>query len=136
LVSNKHQCYLVVDEAHVLVFWFNRRRIRSNVGFARSHFARIMTLGKDCHGAAILGSIELREYLINFARSFIYTTGLFASFCCHRFWLRITFRKTDNLKYYEKTSFISIRKKFVGFKPLLSAANQPYNQPSFQEMKK
>jgi 8-amino-7-oxononanoate synthase len=31
LVSNKHQCYLVVDEAHALVFWFNRRRIRSNV---------------------------------------------------------------------------------------------------------
>jgi 8-amino-7-oxononanoate synthase len=47
LVSNKHQCYLVVDEAHALVFWFNRRRIRSNVEFTRSHFARIMTFGKD-----------------------------------------------------------------------------------------
>jgi 8-amino-7-oxononanoate synthase len=41
-------------------------------------FARIMTFGKGlgCHGAAILGSEELRNYLINFARSFIYTTGL------------------------------------------------------------
>jgi 8-amino-7-oxononanoate synthase len=38
LVSNKHQCYLVVDEAHALVFWFNRRRIRSNVEFTRSRF--------------------------------------------------------------------------------------------------
>jgi 8-amino-7-oxononanoate synthase len=27
-----------------------------------------------CHGAAILGSEE--QYLVNFARSFIYTTGL------------------------------------------------------------
>ena len=41
-------------------------------------FARIMTFGKGlgCHGAAILGSEELKSYLVNFARSFIYTTGL------------------------------------------------------------
>ena len=41
-------------------------------------FARIMTFGKGlgCHGAVILGSSELKSYLINFARSFIYTTGL------------------------------------------------------------
>ena len=29
-----------------------------------------------CHGAIILGSENLRQYLINFARSFIYTTAL------------------------------------------------------------
>jgi 8-amino-7-oxononanoate synthase len=29
-----------------------------------------------CHGAVILGSVELKSYLVNFARSFIYTTGL------------------------------------------------------------
>jgi 8-amino-7-oxononanoate synthase len=29
-----------------------------------------------CHGAAIVGSEDLRSYLINFARSFIYTTAL------------------------------------------------------------
>jgi 8-amino-7-oxononanoate synthase len=41
-------------------------------------FARIMTFGKGlgCHGAAILGSQKLIDYLVNFARSFIYTTGL------------------------------------------------------------
>jgi 8-amino-7-oxononanoate synthase len=41
-------------------------------------FARIITFGKGlgCHGAAVLSSIELRDYLVNFARSFIYTTGL------------------------------------------------------------
>ena len=41
-------------------------------------FARIMTFGKGlgCHGAAILGSEDLKSYLVNFARSFIYTTGL------------------------------------------------------------
>ena len=41
-------------------------------------FARIVTFGKGmgCHGAAIVGSPELNQYLVNFARSFIYTTGL------------------------------------------------------------
>ena len=29
-----------------------------------------------CHGAIVLGSEDLRQYLINFARSFIYTTAL------------------------------------------------------------
>jgi 8-amino-7-oxononanoate synthase len=37
-----------------------------------------MTFGKGlgCHGAAIIGSEPLKQYLINFSRSFIYTTGL------------------------------------------------------------
>jgi 8-amino-7-oxononanoate synthase len=37
-----------------------------------------MTFGKGlgCHGAAILGSEKLKKFLVNFARSFIYTTGL------------------------------------------------------------
>jgi 8-amino-7-oxononanoate synthase len=28
-----------------------------------------------CHGAIVVGSDKLRQYLINFARSFIYTTA-------------------------------------------------------------
>ena len=40
-------------------------------------FARVVTFGKalGCHGAVVLGSKTLREYLINFSRSFIYTTA-------------------------------------------------------------
>ena len=38
----------------------------------------MITFGKalGCHGAAVLGSTILTSYLLNFARSFIYTTGL------------------------------------------------------------
>jgi 8-amino-7-oxononanoate synthase len=78
-VSEKYGCYLVVDEAHALgVFGEIGGGLVQMLGFQNQVFARIMTFGKGlgCHGAAILGSQELRDYLVNFARSFIYSTGL------------------------------------------------------------
>jgi 8-amino-7-oxononanoate synthase len=79
LLCEKHNCYLVVDEAHALgVFGEKGEGLLQSLGFQNRVFARIMTFGKGlgCHGAAILGSSELQQYLVNFARSFIYTTGL------------------------------------------------------------
>jgi 8-amino-7-oxononanoate synthase len=78
-VSNKYNCYLVVDEAHSLgVFGENGEGLVQMLGLQDQVFARIMTFGKGlgCHGAAIVGSQELKEYLVNYSRSFIYTTGL------------------------------------------------------------
>ncbi|HAT79941.1 MAG TPA: 8-amino-7-oxononanoate synthase [Flavobacterium sp.] len=78
-ISEKHGCYLVVDEAHALgVFGSIGEGLVQQMGLQDQVFARIMTFGKGlgCHGAAILGSQELAAYLVNFARSFIYTTGL------------------------------------------------------------
>nr|WP_314836369.1 pyridoxal phosphate-dependent aminotransferase family protein [uncultured Flavobacterium sp.] len=78
-VSNKYNCYLVVDEAHALgVFGERGEGLVQMLGLQDEIFARIMTFGKGlgCHGAAIIGSLELKSYLVNFARSFIYTTGL------------------------------------------------------------
>lgn len=78
-LSEKHQCYLVVDEAHSLgVFGEKGEGFMQYLNLHNRIFARIMTFGKGlgCHGAVILGSTDLRDYLVNFARSFIYTTGL------------------------------------------------------------
>lgn len=78
-LSEKLNCYLVIDEAHSLgVFAENGQGLVQNLGLQDQFFARIVTFGKGlgCHGAAILGSQELKDYLVNFARSFIYTTGL------------------------------------------------------------
>ena len=79
VICNKYNCYLVVDEAHALgVFGDNGEGLVQMFGLQDSVFARIMTFGKGlgCHGSAILGSQKLIDYLVNFARSFIYTTGL------------------------------------------------------------
>ncbi len=78
-LSQKHNCLLVLDEAHSLgVFGNQGEGLVQNNNLQEAVFARIVTFGKGlgCHGAAILGSTELKKYLVNFARSFIYTTGL------------------------------------------------------------
>jgi 8-amino-7-oxononanoate synthase len=66
--------FIIVDEAHAIGV-FGKGLCE---GMEDKFFARVYTYGKamGCHGAAIVGSKELRSYLINFARSFIYTTAL------------------------------------------------------------
>ncbi len=78
-LCKEYQCKLILDEAH---------SIQGVDGTVEDHsikefrdevlFARIVTFGKamGVQGSAILGSNDLKSYLLNFARSFIYTTAL------------------------------------------------------------
>jgi 8-amino-7-oxononanoate synthase len=71
--------HLIVDEAHALgVLGEKGCGLVQNLGLENKVFARIVTFGKalGVHGAAILGSELLVQYLVNFCRSFIYTTAL------------------------------------------------------------
>ncbi len=71
--------HLIVDEAHAVgVFGKNGEGRIQELGLQKDVFARIVTFGKSLgvHGAAILCGGGLREFLINFSRSFIYTTAL------------------------------------------------------------
>ena len=78
-LCEKHQVYLIVDEAHSGgVFGDHGEGLVCELGLSSMIFARINTFGKalGCHGAIVFGSNELRDYLINFSRSFIYTTAI------------------------------------------------------------
>lgn len=78
LCTNYH-AHLVIDEAHAIgVFGDSGKGLIQKLGLERQIFARIVTFGKalGTHGAAILGSNQLKSYLVNFSRSFIYTTAL------------------------------------------------------------
>ena len=70
---------LIVDEAHATgVFGHNGVGRVQELGLQNKVFARLHTFGKAIggHGAAILGSKTLREYLINFARPLIFSTAM------------------------------------------------------------
>ena len=78
-LCSEYNCLLVVDEAHAVGLFGDRRGgLVEKLNLHSQVFARIVTFGKalGVHGAAILGSLELKEYLVNFARSFIYTTAM------------------------------------------------------------
>ena len=78
-ICKQYNAFLIVDEAHAVgVFNKNGCGLVQELQLQNDVFARIVTFGKaiGCHGAAILGNQDLQNYLVNFARSFIYTTGL------------------------------------------------------------
>lgn len=78
-LAKKYNAYLIVDEAHAtgIIGQYGEGLVQK-LGLENEVFARIHTFGKalGCHGAIVLGSSDLRTFLINFARSFIYTTAL------------------------------------------------------------
>ncbi|RAL13304.1 aminotransferase class I/II-fold pyridoxal phosphate-dependent enzyme [Aspergillus homomorphus CBS 101889] len=73
--------YWVVDEAHATGVCGPRGAgVVQELGLQGKMFVRVHTFGKalGCHGAAavVLCDPDTREYLINYARSLIYTTAL------------------------------------------------------------
>ena len=70
---------LIVDEAHSTgVFGENGSGLCCELGVEDDVFIRIHTFGKGmgCHGACVVASQIVKEYLINFSRPFIYTTAM------------------------------------------------------------
>lgn len=76
IFAEENNYYLVVDEAHAV--GVKGAGLIAEDGLEDRIFARLVTFGKamGSHGAAILGSKQLKHYLINFARSLIYSTAL------------------------------------------------------------
>jgi 8-amino-7-oxononanoate synthase len=78
-LAQHYNALLVVDEAHAVgVFGNDGQGIIQDLNLEPIVFARIVTFGKamGCHGAVILGSTALKTFLVNFCRTFIYTTAL------------------------------------------------------------
>jgi 8-amino-7-oxononanoate synthase len=80
-LTENYSANLIVDEAHAVGLY--GAGLINQLGLEDKVFVRVVTFGKalGCHGAIVLGSNLLRDYLVNFSRSFIYTTA--ASF--HQF---------------------------------------------------
>ena len=140
LISNNYNCNLVVDEAHALgVFGDYGEGLVQMLNLQDSVFARIVTFGKGlgCHGAAIIGSNELKNYLVNFARSFIYTTGLsphsVATVLVAYQHLKIEKKAHEQLRnaiihFNQEKNLLGLKPMFVRSKSAIQSAIIPGNQ--------
>ena len=78
-LCRKYGAHLIVDEAHATgVVGPKGAGLAQAQGLHHECLARIHTFGKavGCHGAIVLGSDRLRDWLVNFSRALIYTTAL------------------------------------------------------------
>ncbi len=82
----RYQANLIVDEAHATGICGARGEgLVCQLNLESNVFARVHTFSKalGVHGACVLGSNQLKEYLINFSRPLIYTTALPPSALAH-----------------------------------------------------
>ena len=78
-IAKNNHTHLIIDEAHATgIVGEKGEGLVQQLQMQEPIFARVHTFGKacGCHGAVVLGSHSLRDYLINFARSFVYSTSL------------------------------------------------------------
>jgi 8-amino-7-oxononanoate synthase len=75
-VCKEFDASLIVDEAHAVGLFGEGRGRVSELGLENEVYARLVTFSKalGCHGAAVLGNDNLRQFLVNHARSLIFST--------------------------------------------------------------
>ncbi len=77
-LCKKYDVQVILDEAHSTgVFGENGSGLVCELGLENLCLARVYTFGKavGAHGACVVGSQTLIDYLVNFARGFIFTTA-------------------------------------------------------------
>lgn len=78
-LCDRYEAHLIVDEAHGTgICGTKGEGVVVELGLESRVFARVHTFSKalGAHGACVLGSWVLKEYLLNFSRPLIYTTAL------------------------------------------------------------
>lgn len=87
-LCEKYRANLIVDEAHTTAVVGERGEgLAQHLGLHKRIFACVVTFGKGvgAHGACILGSENLKSYLVNYCRPFIFSTATtFHSFAAIR----------------------------------------------------
>ncbi|MCF8276734.1 MAG: 8-amino-7-oxononanoate synthase [Flavobacteriales bacterium] len=75
-VCKEFDSALIVDEAHAVGLFGEGRGRVSELGLEHEVYARLVTFSKalGCHGATVLCNDNLRQFLINHARSLIFST--------------------------------------------------------------
>jgi 8-amino-7-oxononanoate synthase len=118
-----YEVELIIDEAHATgLFGRNGAGCCNVAKIENKCFARVYTFGKaiGSHGAVVVGSQTLKDYLVNFSKPFIYSTALdmhnLLSVKHSYFYLQKPINqciKIKNLILYFKYKFNSLKGKFL-----------------------
>ena len=121
-LASNYEVELIIDEAHATgLFGRNGAGLCNVAAIEAKCFARVYTFGKaiGSHGAVVVGSQKLKQYLINFSKPFIYSTALethnLLSVKHSYFYLQNNINqqiKLNNLIFYFKNKFHSLKTKF------------------------
>lgn len=133
-LAEEFSALLIVDEAHATGIWGDRKRnlgagLVQSQGLSQKVFATIHPAGKalGVGGAWVCGSSQLRDYLINFSRPFIFSTAplpMTAVFiqAAVSYWKEVGQHRA--LELLEKSEIFSAQLRQKGFY-LNSAVNGP-----------
>ncbi len=117
-LCERYGAYVIVDEAHSYgVIGEKGEGLVAHYGLQEKVFATLYTFGKamGCHGAVWGCSNELRSYLVNFSRSFIYSTGI-APYQAASMWVSVQANTNassarlclrDNIHQYQKIAQVN-----------------------------
>ena len=117
-ICEKYSAELIVDEAHSAgVLGPMGKGLVCQLGLEEKVLARIHTFGKafGVHGAVCLGKKELRDYLINFCHTFIYTTAA-APHSLVAIWQSLEFLKQNPKNLEKLQNNIQLFNDELGFK--------------------
>lgn len=126
-ICEKYNAHFIVDEAHATaVLGHKGSGLIKELNLESKIFARVHTFGKalGCHGAVVLGSAALRSYLINFARSFIYTTAIPLHTVAT---IKTAFEQLVKTNSNEESHFIKLQTNIKYFNQQLARNNQQLN---------
>ncbi|MFS4468798.1 aminotransferase class I/II-fold pyridoxal phosphate-dependent enzyme [Maribacter sp. 2210JD10-5] len=132
---------LIIDEAHATgVLGKNGTGLVQELGLQKDVFARLVTFGKGigAHGAAVLGSEQLKSYLVNYARSLIYSTGLSPhsiataitayEYLRHEGASALNLLKENIGLFREKIDTLGLRQKFINSESAIQSCIIPGNK--------
>ncbi|SFC48885.1 aminotransferase class I/II-fold pyridoxal phosphate-dependent enzyme [Flavobacterium phragmitis] len=123
MLSEKYNCYFIVDESYAMgVFGEKGEGLIQYLQLHNNVFARIISFGKGlgCYGSVILGSLELKEYLVNFSENLMESTALsphsVATILMAYQQLKIENEAIKKLR--ENVVFFNQQKNLLGLKPM------------------
>ena len=125
-LSVRYNANIILDEAHSCgIYGDNGKGLSNELELDNKIFMKLVTFGKAYggHGACVLSEHDVKTYLINFARPFIYSTAL--PYSDYQFMRAIVSSKEQEVNCFKLLQNIVLFRKLVEHSLLCSDPKSP-----------